>query len=73
MFNGGASSRGYNSASGDSISMKLTQDIEQKLGKMMKNSLGHQVGFTQVKTIKRLFWAQLEKAIVTKQHLSKKE
>ena len=32
-----APSRGYNSASGDSFHMKLTQDIKQKLGKTMKN------------------------------------
>jgi len=34
---------------------------------------GHQAGFSQVMRIKRLFLAQLEKAIVTKQHFSKKE
>ena len=32
-----APSRGYNLASGDSFCMKPTQDIEQKLEKMMKN------------------------------------
>ena len=59
--------------SGDSISMKLTLDIEERLGKTKKNVTWDKVGFTQVKRIKQLFWAQLEEAIVTKQHFSKKE
>ena len=61
-----APSRGYNSASGDLFHMKLTEDIEQKLGKTMQALFGHNAGFTQVTRIKRLFLAQLEKAIVTK-------
>ena len=67
-----APSRGYNSASA-LFRMKLTEDIEQKLGKIMQVLCGHKAGFTQVTRIKRLFLAQLEKTIVTKQHLSKKE
>ena len=72
-FNGGAPSRGYNLVSGDSFGMKLTLDIEEKLGKTKKNVTSDKVGFTEVKRIKQLFWDQLEKAIVTKQHFSKKE
>jgi len=69
-FNGVAPSRGYNSAPGALFRTKLSEDIEKKLRKAM---LGHQSGFTQVTRIKRLFLAQLEKTIVTKQHFSRKE
>jgi len=62
-----APSRGYNSASGDIFGLKLTENIEQKLRKTMLALFCHQASFTQ------LFLAQLEKAIVTKQHLSKKK
>jgi len=72
-FNGMAPSRGYNSASGDLFGLKLTEDIEQKLRKTVLALFGHQAGFTQVTRIKGLVLAQLEKAIVTKQHFSKKE
>jgi len=72
-FNGLAPSRGYNSASGALFRMRLTEDIEQKLGKTMQALFGHKDGFTQITRIKRLFLAQLEEAIVTKQQLSKKE
>jgi len=65
--------RGYNSASGDLFRMKLTEDIEKKIGNTMQVLCGHKAGFTQVTRIKRLFLAQLEKTIVTKQHFSKKE
>jgi len=41
-----APSRGYNSASGDLFRMKLTEDIEQKLGKTMQVLFGHKAGFT---------------------------
>jgi len=60
-------SKGYNLASGTLFHMKLTGDIEQELRKTMLASFGHQSGFTQVKRIKRLFLAQLEKTIVPKQ------
>jgi len=53
--------------------MKLLEDIEQKLRKTMLALFGHQSGFTQVTRIIRLFMAQLEKTIVTKQHFSRKE
>jgi len=68
-----APSRGYNSASGDLFSLKLTEDIEQKLRKTMLTLFDHQAGFTQVTMDKRAVLAQLEKVIVTKQHFSKKE
>jgi len=68
-----APSKGYNSASSDLFRMKLTEDIEQKIGNTMQVLFGHNAGCTQVTRIKRLFLAQLEKTIVTKQHLSKKE
>jgi len=64
---------GSNSASGDLFGLKLTEDIEQKLRKTMLALFGHQAGFTQVTKKKWLFLAQLEKAIFTKQHFSKKE
>jgi len=69
-LNGTAPSRGYNSAFGDLFGLKLTGDIEQKLRKTMLVLLGHQTGFTR---IKGLFLAQLEKAIVTKQHFSRND
>jgi len=65
-----APSRGCNSASGALFRMRHTEDIEQKLGKTMQALFGHKDGFTR---IKRLFLAQLEVTIVTKQHFSKKE
>jgi len=68
-----APSRGYNSISGTLFRLKLTEDIDQKLRKTMLALFDHQSGFTQVTRIKRLFLAQLEKTIVTKQHFSKKE
>ena len=46
--------------------MKLTEDIEQKLGKTMQALFGYNAGFTKVTKIKRLFLAQLEKTIVPK-------
>jgi len=72
-FNGGAPSKGYNSASGALFCMKLSEDIEQKLRKTMLALFDHQSGFTQVTRIKRLFLAKLKKTIVTKQHFSRKE
>jgi len=73
QINGMVPSKGYNLASGALFHMKLTEDIEQKLRKTMLALFGHQSGFTQVKRIKRLFLAELEKTIVTKRHFSRKE
>jgi len=63
-------SRRYNSVSADLFRMKLTENIEKKLGKIMKALFD---GFAQITRLKRLFLAQLEKVIVIKQHFSKKE
>jgi len=48
--------------------VKLIEDIEQKF--TMQALSGYQA---QVTRIKWLFWAQLEKAIVTKKHSSNKK
>ena len=53
-----------NSASGDLFHMKLTEDIEEKLGKTLQALSGHKAGFTLVTRIKGCFWLNLRKGFL---------